>query len=229
MRKLTIMLTAMSAIVMLACQPQEASSGKAINLDDEKQAFSYAIGLDIAASLAMYSDEVDLNALFEGIKDTLLNGKSQIAPEKADQLKKERFQKIQDVQKQKNVEKGQAFLDENKKKPDVKVTISGLQYTVITEGTGATPTVQDQVEVHYTGTLLNGKEFDSSRQRGKPAKFKVGGVIPGWTEALQLMKEGGRLKVFIPSNLAYGERGAGGRIGPNETLIFDMELLKVLK
>lgn len=125
------------------------------------------------------------------------------------------------------LEKGQAFLQENGKKSDVKTTASGLQYTVLTPGTGKSPKATDTVLVHYRGTLLNGTEFDSSYKRNEPIEFPLNRVIPGWTEGVQLMKEGAKYKFFIPSNLAYGPRGAGGAIGPDETLIFEVELLKV--
>lgn len=121
---------------------------------------------------------------------------------------------------------GEAFLAENAKKPGVVTTASGLQYQVITEGTGASPSATDNVTVHYQGTTIDGKEFDSSYKRGAPATFPLNRVIAGWTEGLQLMKEGGKSRLFIPSNLAYGERGAGRDIGPNSALIFDVELIK---
>ncbi len=125
------------------------------------------------------------------------------------------------------LEKGQQFLQENAKKDGVKTTASGLQYEVLTEGTGKTPKATDTVLVHYKGTLLNGTEFDSSYKRGEPIEFPLNQVIRGWTEGVQLMKEGSKYRFYIPSNLAYGPRGAGGVIGPDETLIFDVELLKV--
>ena len=124
---------------------------------------------------------------------------------------------------------GKQFLEENGKRVEVKTTASGLQYEVITEGDGEMPTAQDQVEVHYTGKLIDGTVFDSSVERGVPATFGVTQVIPGWVEALQLMKAGSKWRLFIPSQLAYGPQGAGGVIGPNATLIFDVELLKVIK
>jgi FKBP-type peptidyl-prolyl cis-trans isomerase len=131
------------------------------------------------------------------------------------------------VMAQSALEKGQQFLQENAKKEGVKSTASGLQYEVLTEGTGKSPKATDVVLVHYKGTLLNGTEFDSSYKRGEPIEFPLNQVIKGWTEGVQLMKEGGKYRFFIPSNLAYGSRGAGGAIGPDETLIFDVELLKV--
>jgi len=125
------------------------------------------------------------------------------------------------------LEKGEQFLAENAKRPEVKTTTSGLQYEVLTESSGRSPKATDTVTVHYRGTLLDGKEFDSSYKRNAPASFPLNRVIPGWTEGVQLMKEGAKYRFFIPSQLAYGSRGAPGAIGPNETLIFDVELLKV--
>ena len=125
------------------------------------------------------------------------------------------------------LEKGKAFLAENAKKKDVKTTKSGLQYKVVKEGTGKSPQATDMVLVHYRGTLLDGKEFDSSYKRNEPIRFALNQVIPGWTEGVQLMKEGGKCIFYIPSTLAYGSQGAGGLIGPDETLIFEVELLKV--
>lgn len=131
------------------------------------------------------------------------------------------------VMAQTALEKGQQFLQENAKKEGVKTTASGLQYEVLTPGTGKSPKATDTVLVHYKGTLINGTEFDSSYKRGEPIEFPLNQVIKGWTEGVQLMKEGAKYRFFIPSNLAYGPRGAGGAIGPDETLIFDVELLKV--
>ena len=126
-----------------------------------------------------------------------------------------------------NLAKGQTFLKENATKPGVHTTPSGLQYKVVTEGHGKSPKATDTVLVHYRGTTIDGTEFDSSYKRNEPISFPLNGVIPGWTEGVQLMKEGGKLQLFIPSNLAYGSRGAGGVIAPDSTLIFDIELLKV--
>lgn len=123
---------------------------------------------------------------------------------------------------------GEAFLAENAKKDGITTTDSGLQYRVIEEGTGKTPSASDTVSCHYAGTLIDGTEFDSSYKRGQPAQFPVGGVIAGWTEALQMMKVGGKWEVFLPSEIAYGARGAGGAIGPNETLVFTIELIDIV-
>ena len=137
------------------------------------------------------------------------------------------FVELSQKKSQEAISAGQAFLDENGKKEGVTTTASGLQYEVLTNGTGATPIESDQVTVHYHGTLVDGTVFDSSVERGQPATFPVNGVIPGWVEALQLMNVGSKYKLYIPSDLAYGERGAGGSIGPNETLIFEVELLSI--
>jgi FKBP-type peptidyl-prolyl cis-trans isomerase len=130
---------------------------------------------------------------------------------------------------QENLEKGNEFLEENKSRPGVITTESGLQYEVLTEGTGPKPTQEDQVRVHYHGTLIDGTVFDSSVERGEPAVFGVGQVIPGWTEALLLMPVGSKWKIYLPASIAYGERGAGNDIGPNSALIFEVELLEIVK
>ncbi|MCJ7833279.1 MAG: FKBP-type peptidyl-prolyl cis-trans isomerase, partial [Deltaproteobacteria bacterium] len=129
---------------------------------------------------------------------------------------------------EKNKKEGETFLAENKKKEGVKILTSGLQYKVVKEGTGKKPKATDKVTTHYQGTLIDGTEFDSSYKRGEPAAFPVNGVIPGWTEALQLMKVGSKWQLFVPSKLAYGERGAGPKIGPNAVLIFTVELLSII-
>jgi len=133
----------------------------------------------------------------------------------------------QSASAQSALEKGQAFLEENAKKPGVVQTPSGLQYKILTEGKGKSPKPSDTVKVNYRGTLLDGTEFDSSYKRNEPIEFPLNRVIPGWTEGLQLVKEGGKIELYIPSKLAYGPRGAGGAIGPDETLIFEIELLEV--
>ncbi|MFQ5448203.1 MAG: FKBP-type peptidyl-prolyl cis-trans isomerase, partial [Saprospiraceae bacterium] len=132
-----------------------------------------------------------------------------------------------EMQKQKNLEEGRAFLEANKKREGVHVTESGLQYEILKEGSGPTPKAEDKVRVHYHGTLIDGTVFDSSVERGEPITFPVTGVIKGWVEALQMMQAGAKWKLFIPSNLAYGERGAGAQIGPNAVLIFEVELLGI--
>jgi FKBP-type peptidyl-prolyl cis-trans isomerase FklB len=141
-------------------------------------------------------------------------------------FQKEMAARLEELGK-KNKKEGETFLTENKKKEGVKTLPSGLQYKVIKAGTGKKPKLADTVTTHYRGTLIDGTEFDSSYKRGQPATFQVSGVIPGWTEALQLMEEGAKWQLFIPSNLAYGERGMAGTIGPNATLLFEIELISV--
>lgn len=203
-------------------------------LTTDAQKFGYAIGVDLGTSLATVKDEVDLAALKAGL-DEVAAGKEPRMDDKArEDIKNAVSKKIQEKQaaeRTKSAEeaktKGAAFLEENKAKPNVKTTASGLQYETLTEGTGAAPKASDKVEVNYKGSLLNGEVFDSSYDRGQSVTFPLANVIPGWTEGLQLMKVGGKTRFWIPSELGYGDRGAGGKIGPNETLVFEVELLKV--
>lgn len=192
-------------------------------LKNQKEKVSYIIGMDIGSNLKRQSVDVDPNSLARGIQDALSGAKPLLSKEEI-QGTMAAFQKeIAEKQKQ----RGEAFLSENKKKEGVKTLPSGLQYKVIKAGTGKKPKLNDAVTVNYRGTLIDGTEFDSSFRRGQPANFPVSGVIPGWTEAMQLMTEGAKWQLFIPPNLAYGERGAGGLIGPNATLIFEIELISV--
>lgn len=203
-------------------------------LADDKEKLSYSIGMDIGGNLKRQAIEVDPDLLAKGFKDRYGGGNTILTEEEARQAIMN-FQKLQmakqaeDMKKQgeKNKEEGEKFLAGNAKKEGVKTLPSGLQYKEITPGTGKSPTAADTVTTNYKGTLIDGTEFDSSYKRGQPATFPVSGVIPGWTEALQLMKEGAKWQLFVPPNLAYGERGAGREIGPNATLIFDVELISV--
>lgn len=203
-------------------------------LKDQKDKVSYAIGVDIANTLKRQSIEVNKEVFMKGLNDALSGGKIMMTDQEMREtlaaFSKEMMTKQAEAAKklgEKNKLEGEAFLAENKKKEGVKTLPSGLQYKVITEGTGKTPAANDTVTVNYRGTFIDGKEFDSSYKRGQPATFPVKGVIPGWTEALQLMKEGAKWQLVVPSNLAYGDKGAGGLIGPNATLIFDVELISV--
>jgi FKBP-type peptidyl-prolyl cis-trans isomerase len=192
-----------------------------------KERSSYAIGLNIGRDMKEGDMDIDIAVLAKGIADSLAAAKPAMSQEQIEQtmaeLQNYQFAKLA----KKNKQDGADFLAENKKKDGVKTLPSGLQYKVIKQGTGATPTATDTVTTHYRGTFLNGKTFDSSYDRGQPAQFPVNKVIPGWTEALQLMKVGDKWQLFIPSELAYGEKGAGADIPPNATLIFDIELLDV--
>src|SRR5438034_8050577 len=198
-------------------------------LKDQKDKVSYSIGLNIGNNLTRQNVEINPDALTAGIKDGIA-GKPQLTQDQIKEVMTAFEKDMQQKQKaagEKNAAEGAKFLEENKKKEGVKTTASGLQYKMIKEGTGAQPKATDTVTVNYRGTLINGTEFDSSYKRGEPATFPVNGVIKGWTEALQLMKAGSKYQLFIPPNLAYGERAVGPDISPNSTLIFDVELMDV--
>jgi FKBP-type peptidyl-prolyl cis-trans isomerase FklB len=199
---------------------------------DKKEKTGYSIGVNIGADMKRMSIEIDADMVAQGIKDIFM-GKLKLSDEEIrstlTDLNKEMQSKEGERLKilgEKNKKEGEAFLAENKKKEGVITLPSGLQYKVIKDGTGKAPTATDTVTTNYRGTLIDGTEFDSSYKRGQPASFPVNGVIPGWTEALQLMKTGSKWQLFIPSNLAYGERGPGA-IGPNAVLVFEIELISV--
>lgn len=226
-----LLLPVVLGVVLLVSQAN-AEEKKALQTAKEKQ--SYSIGADIGSKLKSQSIDIDTDLFSQGVKDAFSEGKllmtEQEMKDTLTALQKELMEKQTERNKQlgeKNKKEGEAFLSENKKKEGVKTLPSGLQYKVIKEGTGKTPKAEDTVVTNYRGTLIDGTEFDSSIKRGQPATFPVKGVIPGWTEALQLMKEGSKWELFIPSNLAYGERGAGSAIGPNAILIFEIELISV--
>jgi len=197
---------------------------------------SFSIGYNLGSNFKEESLEVNPQMLIQGLEQGLA-GKAQTMTEEQvsqalTQFQKDRMAKqLADQKKQQedNMEKGKAFLAENQKKPEVKTLPSGLQYEVLKEGNGQSPKATDEVVTHYHGTLIDGTVFDSSVERGEPATFRLNQVIKGWTEALQLMKEGAKWRLVLPPELAYGPRGAGGKIGPNETLIFEVELLEIKK
>ncbi len=203
-------------------------------LKDDKDKVSYAIGLNIGKSMKQEGLDISPDALAAAMKDVFAGAKPQLTDEEVQTVMQDFQKKMMAKQMAareeglgKNKAEGEKFLADNKKKEGIKTTASGLQYKVMKDGTGKIPKATDTVKTHYRGTLINGTEFDSSYKRGEPAEFPVNGVIKGWTEALQLMKEGSKWQLFIPSELAYGERGAGKDIGPNSTLIFDIELISV--
>lgn len=227
-------MAASAALVMvgiaLAQQPQQGQPEMKTVTDKA----SYAIGLNIGNSIT--SDELEVNAdlLIRGLTDALRKAEPALSEEEMvnamQAYQQQAIAKMAEKRNQAgaaNAQKGKAFLEANKQKPGVVTTKSGLQYKVLKQGTGATPKATDTVKTHYTGTLIDGTVFDSSVERGEPATFPVNGVIAGWTEALQLMKVGSKYQLFVPAELAYGERGAGGAIGPNETLVFEVELLGI--
>tara|TARA_B110000305_G_C19325318_1_gene581064 strand:- start:536 stop:1195 length:660 start_codon:yes stop_codon:yes gene_type:complete len=194
----------------------------------EMEKVSYSLGVNVAKSVqAQGLESIDAPAIAKAFKDVFEGNDLDISEEEANLVLQDYFTKINNKAQEANIGTGMKFLEENAKKEGVVTTASGLQYTVITKGDGEQPKETDNVTVHYHGTLLDGTVFDSSVERGQPASFPVNGVIPGWVEALQLMNVGSKYKLFIPSNLAYGERGAGGAIGPNATLIFEVELISI--
>jgi FKBP-type peptidyl-prolyl cis-trans isomerase len=206
-------------------------------LTTRKEKFSYALGMNIGSGLGTnlkkQSVEVDTNLVSQGLKDSMAGAKTRLTQEEAqavltevqNEINKQRQEKAQEAGT-KNKTEGEAYLAANKSKEGVVTLPSGLQYKILTAGTGPKPTASDSVKCNYRGTLINGTEFDSSFKRGQPATFGVGQVIKGWTEALQLMPVGSKWQLVIPASLAYGERGPG-EIGPNATLIFEVELLSI--
>jgi len=213
-----------------------AQAAEPAELADPKAKVSYGIGMNLGMQWRQQEVPIDPDLLMRGMKDAM-EGKATLMTEeemrntltsyqnqhRAQQMEKRKLQGEQ------NRAQGESYLAENKTKPGVVTLPSGLQYKIIKEGQGESPSANDQVTVNYRGTLIDGTEFDSSYKRGEPATFGVGGVIKGWTEALQLMKPGSKWELYIPSALAYGERGSGAQIGPNSTLIFDVELISVKK
>lgn len=194
----------------------------------------YALGSDIGKNFKKNEMEIDIKAFIQGFDDGMTDAKPLLTPDEIREIQKTAITEMRNKLKErrtmtaeKNKKEGEAFLAENGKKEGVVTTESGLQYEVLTEGSGPIPKKTDRVNVNYAGKLLDGTEFDSSYKRGKPATFGVSGVIAGWTEALQLMKTGSKWRLYVPSSLAYKERGAGQNIGPNATLIFDIELLSI--
>lgn len=218
--------------------PQTGSEPRSVqSLDTPVQKTSYAIGLDIGTNIAMGELEVDVDALAQGLRDGLgLGGAPLMTQEEQQQvltdLQQELMQKQMEMvqmQAAENTAKGEAFMAEFREQGDVQSTDSGILYRVITEGDGQTPQAEDIVTVHYTGTLVDGTVFDSSLERGEPATFPLQGVIPGWTEILQMMPQGAKWEVVIPADLAYGPQQAGPLIEPNSTLVFEIELLDVVR
>ncbi|MFM1943474.1 MAG: hypothetical protein RI897_2456 [Verrucomicrobiota bacterium] len=202
-------------------------------LETVEQKGSYAIGADIAANFKRQGVEVDVQALTAGFADAsagnarMTDAELRAATTAFREIVMAKVAEKSKAAASENLKLGAAYLEANGKKAGVKTTASGLQYEVIKSGAGASPKAEDTVSVHYHGTLIDGTVFDSSIERGEPATFPVGGVIKGWVEALQMMKVGDKWKLTIPAELAYGERSPGGEIGPNSTLIFEVELLEI--
>lgn len=221
------------ASLLFACaKPQESAAP--VELTTDAQKFGYAIGVDLGNSLKPVVSHVDVAALKQGLDDVSAGATLKLDDNAREEVKNKVSQQMQEEQIRqrdeaagKAAEEGEKFLAENAKKEGVKTTASGLQYKVLKEGDGPKPKATDEVTVHYVGTLIDGTEFDSSRARGQPVTFPLGNVIEGWTEGVQLMSKGSTYQFFIPAKLGYGERGAGTKIGPNQTLIFEVELQEV--
>lgn len=220
---------AIALLLTAACAPGDAP------LDTDDQKASYGIGYNIGTQLAPGEGLLDVGAFMRGVEDALVEADPALDPAELQQLVREfsgrvdeRIQAQRTADGEANRAEGAAYLEENGARPEVTITESGLQYEVIAAGEGARPGPSDQVRVHYRGTLVDGTEFDSSYSRGEPSVFGVGGVIPGFSEGLQLMETGSTYRFVIPSDIAYGPRGAGSDIGPDATLIFEVELLEIL-
>jgi FKBP-type peptidyl-prolyl cis-trans isomerase len=222
MKRFLIMIIALIPILTLtSCGDKEDMSSV--------EKFSYALGMDTGRLLLNLETEIDSAAFERGVDDVLKEKEPLLTPEEVAAIKGEMYVKIHLRQAEKNKKEGEEFLANNKKREGVITTDSGLQYNVIRKGNGPRPKKTDKVRVHYQGSFVDGTQFDSSYKRGEPAIFQVDKVIPGWTEALQLMNVGSKYRFFIPSNLAYGEQGSPPYIGPNATLIFEVELLGIEK
>jgi FKBP-type peptidyl-prolyl cis-trans isomerase len=221
------------AISLIAASCQNSGFGKKVSLKTGIDSTSYALGLLQAQPLKAGLEstpggkEINIDLMLTAFHNSLKGDSALFSLDKANALVSAYFQKAQGKIAQSNLEEGNGFLEKNKSNPGVKVTPSGLQYEIIKTGTGPLPNDSSMVKVHYHGTLVSGKVFDSSVDRGEPAEFPVNGVIPGWTEALKMMPVGSKWKIYLPANLGYGER-APQEIGPNKVLIFEVELLEIL-
>ena len=235
MKKMLLAL-AVSGVALTGCSNQEAQNTQEDSaLETTDQKISYGMGLVLGQRMRNDLPDLKMDQFLQGFQHGNSGDESQARLSQEEiqealmtyqqQLQEQQASKVEELAS-KNKEAGEAFLAENAEKEGVETTDSGLQYEVIEEGDGETPAAEDSVKVHYTGELLSGEVFDSSRERGEPVTFKLEQVIPGWTEGLQLMPEGSRYKLYIPADLAYGQ-GGNQRIGPNETLVFDVELLEI--
>jgi len=219
-------------VIFIGACSKSGNIGSSASMKSELDTVSYALGADVAKSLQSRNgvDELNYSAFIKGMQEVFEGEEVMMDDSQRRNKIRTYLQQLSQKRNQENLEKGQEFLEENKNKEGVQVTESGLQYRVIEEGSGITPDANDTVKVHYTGKTIDGEVFDSSKERGKPAEFPVNRVIKGWTEGLQMMKEGAQYKFFIPTDLAYGTQvRPGGEIEPNEALIFDVELLEVTK
>lgn len=231
MRIIQIIGTVLIAAVLMSCGGESAKKAvKNVELNDEIDSVSYSIGLSIAESLKKDNmDNINPEAFIKAFFDMKEGNEYKIDQQKAKGIIQTYHQKKRNEQLSENMDRSKKYLEENKEKEGFKVAESGLQYKIVEKGDGESPEEGDRVKVHYEGTLTDGEIFDSSYERDEPAEFQVDRVIPGWTEALKKMKVGGKWEIVIPPELGYGERGAGQAIGPNEALIFEVELLDVME
>jgi FKBP-type peptidyl-prolyl cis-trans isomerase len=225
-----LLLATILIVAISACDNQagKSSSGQ---VSTEADTVALSLGYSLGKNISSQFGDVDPQLIMKGFIDAFEGNKNPLFAneQEVDMAIRAYMKKESDKKAQVNLEEGQAFLAENAKKKDVQVTESGLQYIVLEEGNGEKPTAESTVKVDYHGTTIDGTVFDSSVERGEPVEFPLNGVIPGWTEGVQLMNVGSKYKFFIPSDLAYGPRGAGGQIGPNAALIFEVELLEIIK
>ncbi|CAG5080418.1 Outer membrane protein MIP [Parvicella tangerina] len=227
---LAIIVLATSCSTLSGSKSKKSKNKTEMTLKTEVDTVSYSIGLNIAENLSNQGlSDLNVDALAQGMMDYLNENDLSISKEQGEQIIQAYTQKKAMEAANKNKKEGEEFLADNAKKEGVVTLPSGMQYEIITEGNGAIPTANDKVKTHYHGTLIDGTVFDSSVERGQPATFGVTQVIKGWQEALQLMPVGSKWRLYIPYDLAYGERGAGGQIGPFATLIFDIELIEIVK
>ncbi len=235
-KKVSLFIAGAALLVGISACNSNPSYKEVKNLETNKQKYSYSIGVNIGTNFKAQELDIDFDSFMKGLSDAINGGDTLLTPEEMNQvlqeLQKETMAKMQakmNAEAYKNAEEGKKFLEENKAKEGVKVTESGLQYKVLKEGNGPKAKASDKVKAHYTGKLLDGTVFDSSVERNQPFETKVTDVIKGWQEALQLMNVGAKYEIYVPAELAYGERGAGQVIAPNATLIFEMELLEIVK
>lgn len=223
-----VMVMALVSLTLFSCNEEASAQDFSGDLSSVEDSVSYALGINIGQNLKQSGfKNVNVQAMGKAIAEIYAGDSTLLNAEEAGALINNYMTKQSEVKADGAKEEGIAFLAENAGKEGVMTTASGLQYEVVEEGSGASPAATDNVTVHYHGTLIDGSVFDSSVERGEPATFPLNGVIPGWTEGLQLMKEGGKTRFYIPSELAYGDRAASELIGPGSTLIFDVELIKV--
>lgn len=217
-----------TALMAVACN-ENSNNSKNMELKGAADKFSYSLGMDIGKNVKESKfDSLDVDIMIAGLEDVIKGGDVKFTAEESQQIVREYLSGLQEKKAQANLKEGEAFLAENAKKDGIVTLESGLQYEVLKMGNGEKPTATSTVKTHYHGTLIDGTVFDSSVDRGEPASFPVNRVIAGWTEALQLMPVGSKWRLYVPSNLAYGPQGSRGAIGPNETLIFEVELLEIV-